>query len=309
MAWHGTDISAAAQWRVTVTVNGVTALTATSEVTGYNKWKTVRPDGSFAVSEGDSVSVAITQTGTNKVGYLDNIELVPANIVSNPGFESGALGAWECFGGSSVTAYTSYSSQWGGDMFEGVEGRYFMQIQRSTAIGQTLQVPEPGRYRIRLHARTRAGSGASYGLGRLAVSMVHGTTTNCIARMAVDTEAFRPYTFWWNAPVAGEYKLVIQGLANGDGDKWRNSMVDDISVVKFDGVLASETPDISDKLELSVASGAEVALDFPGTLRLFGLRLDGVSSIGTFSAATHPEYFTGTGMIEVLPKGTIILFN
>lgn len=312
--WHNTNLTVAPQWRVVVSVNGAAVLTSTNAVYGYasalygwNKWKKAVFDGAFAVSGSDTVTVEIAQTHVSGAGYIDNVELVPANLVSNSGFEMGNrgdFGVWtRTASNGSVESYVKYPNEFGypsDSSFDIAEGDYFMQLQGYTAIEQPLQVPEAGLYRVRFRARTRK---AGYNFGAIAIDMVQGTVTNTIMRTYVSTDTFRPYTYFWNAPAAGTYKLVVRGTS-ADA---KNTFVDDISVVKCDDGLASATPDITDDLTLDVASGAEIALDFPGKLRLYGLRLDGRTKSGTFSSATHPDYFTGAGTIEVLPKGTIII--
>ena len=295
--WHATDLTAFPQWRVTVSVNGTVALTSTSAAYGHNKWATALFDGAFDVAEGDSVTVEIAQTAAVSAGYIDDVELVPANLVSNPGFETGTLGSWT--GDASVIRYWWYPAVYGYDFFK---GDYCAVIQGRQHAGQTLHIPELGRYRIRLHARTRPGSGANYAFGQLAINMVQGADTNNIARVKVDTDTFLPYTFWWDAPTAGNYTLVVRG----EDDIARNTLVDEVSVVKCDG-LAASVPDVPAKLAVEVASGAELALDFPGTLELDSLRLGGRSAgSGDISAVTHPDYIVGAGTIFVRPKATVL---
>ena len=73
--------------------------------------------------------------------------------------------------------------------------------------------------------------------------------------------------------------------------------------------LLSETPDLPETLEISVAAGAELALDFPGTLKIDKLQIAGRSYVGTIDASVVPGVVIGQGAIEVTPKGTMVIFR
>lgn len=154
--WHSTSLPGLPQWRVTVSVNGEEAMTATSSECGFNKWAATVPDGSFTVADGDTVTVSIAQTVANAAGYIDEVELVPAD-------------------------------------------------------------------------------GAS--------------------------------------------------------------------------ALAAPTPDLPAELSVEVVSGATLDLDFPGTVKLRRLRLGSSLVGGIVSAATHPEYISGTGSLQVPPPETVIIMR
>ena len=54
---------------------------------------------------------------------------------------------------------------------------------------------------------------------------------------------------------------------------------------------------------VDVPAGSPLALDFSGSQTISALLLGGVlQAPGTYSAATHPEWFTGTGSLLVLPE-------
>ena len=296
--WNNTALTGNPAWRVVVKVNGATAAdsASTGSASGFNKWHVVQPDGSFTVASGDSVTVQISQTNASGAGYVDDVELVPANFVANGGFETGSLGAWS--GNANVRTYNSNVGNFGLDV---CDGDYCAQLEDAMALNQTMRLPAAGLYRIRFHARTRTGDRR---FSSVVVTVSSGGVTNSIANVYVDTDTFRPYEYWMSVPAAGDYTLRISGVVTASHG---NSLVDDVSVVKMDGGLAAETPIVTKKTALEVASGATVALDFPGTLELDSVRLGGRSArSGVISAATHPDYFVGAGSIFVRPKGTAI---
>jgi hypothetical protein len=57
---------------------------------------------------------------------------------------------------------------------------------------------------------------------------------------------------------------------------------------------------------LDIAAGARLALDFDGEITVRTVRYAGQTVSGTISAATHPEFVTGTGSIASPAKGTLI---
>ena len=296
--WNNTELTGDPAWRVVVKVNGATAAdsVSTGSAFGFNKWRVVQPDGAFTVASGDLVTVQISQTNASGAGYIDDVELVPANFVANGGFESGSLGAWS--GNANVGGYASYPSYFGLDV---CDGAYFAQLEDDRALEQTMRLPAAGLYRIRFHARTRTGNRQ---FSSVVVTVSSGSVTNSIANVYVDTDTFRPYEYWMSIPAAGDYTLRISGVVTSNHG---NSLVDEVSVVKMDGGLAAQVPTVSSDMALEVASGATVALDFPGTLELDSVQLGGRSAgCGFLSAATHPDYFVGTGTIFVRPKGTVI---
>jgi hypothetical protein len=57
---------------------------------------------------------------------------------------------------------------------------------------------------------------------------------------------------------------------------------------------------------VEVAQGAALDLDFAGTIKLETVRFGGRVVSGVISAATQPDYVTGSGALYSSPKGTFI---
>ena len=64
-----------------------------------------------------------------------------------------------------------------------------------------------------------------------------------------------------------------------------------------------------EKVEINVAAGAKLALDYIGTNTASTVRYAGRSVTGDINAETCPDFVTGVGSLFVLPKGTLILFR
>ena len=95
---------------------------------------------------------------------------------------------------------------------------------------------------------------------------------------------------------------IEQTVANAAG------YIDEVELVPADGAsaLAATTPDLPADLSVEVASGATLALDFPGTVKIRSLRLGNRHPGGIVSAETHPDYISGTGSLEVPPPATVL---
>lgn len=89
---------------------------------------------------------------------------------------------------------------------------------------------------------------------------------------------------------------IAATTANGSG------FIDDVELVRQD-VYVPPTPPVNAKnLIVSVAEGAKLTLDFQGAARVSKLVLGDEEVIdGIISAATHPDYISGTGSLEVVP--------
>ena len=63
-------------------------------------------------------------------------------------------------------------------------------------------------------------------------------------------------------------------------------------------------------MNIDVADGARLQLDFAGTNKVYSLRIGGSSYVGFVSAATYPELFptlSGPGTLWITPKGTMLI--
>ena len=134
--------------------------------------------------------------------------------------------------------------------------------------------------------------------------------TNVIGRSTASTSNFVAHTWRFTVPdTSAPWTFGFEAVNEvSSSNKDRTVLIDGVSIVK-DNTPVAETPDLPEKLEVSVAAGAELRLEFTGTNRIDRLTLGGRSVNGIISAATHPGYITGDGALEIQPKGTMILFR
>ena len=57
----------------------------------------------------------------------------------------------------------------------------------------------------------------------------------------------------------------------------------------------------------TLADGASLALDYPGTNRFARLRVDGKSRLGVLDASTSPAFLSGPGAMELVPMGFVLV--
>lgn len=331
--WHGKSLNNNPVWEATVIVNGgepQSLGTASGALSGFNTWGEVTLPAEFVVPEGASVAVSIRQTAEAGAGFLDDVELVPDNnLVADGGFENATwsdASAWQRsipgLGDRANKNADSYVARWeyanqpqyfGYDMYE---GGYCLKLwsMKEDAAWQDVGVPSNGLYRLTFHARTRVDSrflsptyNASYARNPIRVWMAQGGVTNEIGRTDVDYDEFRPYHYFWRAPAAGTYRLGFQSTLPAFED--RSTMIDGVSLTPVGEELVSDTPDLPRGMSLNIATGAQVALDFAGTVKLDALRIAGKSYTGTVDASTVPGVIFGQGRMEVKSKGFILTFR
>ncbi len=72
------------------------------------------------------------------------------------------------------------------------------------------------------------------------------------------------------------------------------------NTVVNEGILSITNPYLNDMSTVTIATGAKMDLDFVGTDDITSLTLGGNSMIaGTYNATSHPNFFTGTGSLNV----------
>ena len=180
---------------------------------------------------------------------------------------------------------------------------------------QDLDLDEAGVYVFRMHTATRYnqkdGGRTDQGLNPLKAYIYpaggdFASQAVEIGAFAVETFEFVPRTAYFRVPSAGRWTLRIAGQsaqANCD----RIARVDEVSVTKT--AFAADVPDVPETTQVSVAAGAKLRLDYPGTIRLDRLELGGRGVSGTVTAARYPDYISGPGAVEVRAKATVILFR
>ncbi|MDO5320106.1 MAG: hypothetical protein Q4G65_15885 [bacterium] len=199
-------------------------------------------------------------------------------------------------------------------------------IRNRGTIYRTIDFPAAGTYRVSVvsmgrfwryedqHLENpsilRAYGGQSFSVW---VGSSDGAVTNQIGVFAVDgVERWTRHTFYATLDVAGTYRLGFSGLKTSDtaydGVKMNShgGMLDGLVVEPV--VVRSAAP-LEKTLEIAVSEGACLSLETGTTNEVAEVRYGGRSHSGFISAETCPDFVSGTGVLFVSPKGTLILFR
>ena len=329
MYWRGAENWKWAQGTsyldATVMIRGETTDLGRRSVSSLNLQEGVWPTA-FTVDGETDVTLELRQNASY-YGSLaaDNFVLVKVDddeLVRDGGFEVASQGTWDgtmtsdCWRGAQNNVGQKYSyvfpvpysynpsylgySKW--------EGNKYMIVVGTGSLEQDIAFPTSGVYRLVLHTADRA-TGNNLGDNPLKVSFFpQGGTTN----QAVEIGTFRAWTTnfaervaYFRVPTAGDYTFRIEGTVTTAGAD-RMARLDGVSIkrVKEETYTAS-TPDIQESTSIEIASGAKLRLDFPGTLKLDGLKYNGRSYSGILTSETCPFIF-GPGTLDVKAKGTVI---
>lgn len=121
-----------------------------------------------------------------------------------------------------------------------------------------------------------------------------------------ETEMAARKTVYFTVPTNGEYMIEFHTVF----ERNLSVMLDDVYLRRADAApVAGYADSIPEKLQVEVASGARLNLDFDGQARVKQVKYAGRSYAGVISHATHPEFVMGRGELYAAPRGTIILFR
>lgn len=190
---------------------------------------------------------------------------------------------------------------------------------------QPMTFPEAGTYRLEFSARSRiwvnstGGHSLTYSGNQASFFLVDdaGATNEIYRTPSLTSSNFVFRTALFTVPKAGTYTfgvLSLNGLPLGDGKYLKvgrtatdvELFIDQISVKK---VAEDVLPDLPAKLELDLARGVKLRLDYAGTMELDTLRLNGVSTAGLIDASHPSGLVVGPGSLYVRPKATVLIFR
>ena len=276
--------------------------------------------------------VTLTLTGavapnmTNGHGLLDNLALVRAaspgvNLFKEGGFET--MTPWQvvvtpkpnAVGGSARIAYdTFYHTYFGLEHFEGQAG---FKLVNDDVLAQAVTFPAGGLYRLSANMESRSTPGSrSFGNGQnpIAFFLARGGVTNWLGVTdSVTLTNFHEYACIVRVPEGGTYDVGFRGRSVWGGAG--ASTVDRTTILDAAQLYAVETEkpiDLPEHLELTVAAGARLTLDFDGTNEVRSLCIAGKTYVGVVSLAERPELLgtlNGRGALFIRPRGTVLLFR
>ena len=240
------------------------------------------------------------------------------NLIADPGFER--RGAWRRFvlddGMTYSTQFSTpnftYATDSWGFGYAIFEGDSCARLHNNGGVATTVEFPSPGRYRMTLHVRTRADDPVANPMAAY-VKLADGKRMEVFRMTPPFTKGFLEYSCVFDMPEAGPRELAITGLGVPSGRRDgkgrdtanRTTFVDGVMLMRAEEPVPAApvaAPSLPDGVEVTVAAGARLALEIPGTNVVRSLSLGGVRVTGRASAATHPAYISGQGVIEVRPS-------
>ena len=310
-----------------VSAGGETISLGTSTATDHRL--VVRRWPNAFASDG-TTPVTLTLTGSAISGgthaILDNLALVSArasdeNLLADPGIDG--VGGWQIMktpkpgtiSGSAFGAWDSfYMSNFGLSKFEGTG---YCRLVNDDCLYQSVTFPTGGLYRLTVNLKSRGTTepSATFGLNPIDVYLAKDGVTNLVGRSdTAATTNFNEYAFMFAVPLeGGTYDVGFRGTSawGGEGTPTvdRTTLVDAAWLCRVE---AERPIDLPEHLNIEVADGARLHLDFAGTNVVNSLRIAGKSYVGEVSLATRPELYpvlSGPGTLMITPKGTVIMFR
>ena len=329
-AWCVTATSSQKPYGVdaSVTIGGET--TALGQIsTGEHCLKARKWPTAFTADGQTPVTLTLTGVLTSPVcghGILDNLVLVPAraadeNLLVDPGIN--VADSWQTMvtpkpdrvSGSGFGDWGSfYTNYFGLSKFEGAG---HCRLVNDDCLYQSVTFPTGGLYRLTVNLKTRGTTGpnTSNGLNPIDVYLAKDGVTNLVGRSDnAATTNFNEYAFLFTLPPeGGTYDMGFRGTSVWGGDEAakvdRTTLVDAAWLCRVE---AERPIDLPEHLNIEVADGARLHLDFAGTNVVNSLRIAGKSYVGEVSLATRPELYpvlSGPGTLRITPKGSVILFR
>ena len=262
-----------------------------------------------------TLTLRCTEGGSNDFStgtVIDDLALVPFadeaigdNLVTNGDFEATAAP----YGWSVANGWVNrtYSEAYGALGTDPSGGSQFLSLHGAgTFAVQDVAFPAAGRYRLRFRYRNRNSSG--FDPKPVTAWLAKDGVTNVLCRVGgfgndAKYTAHVDEIADFDIPAAGTYRLGLSAVSAG------HAFIDDVEVRRISDRFDDSAPVCASDLEISVAQGAHVVLDFRGVQKVESLRLGGHYVSGLIGANTFPEYLSGSGVLDVPARATVILMK
>ena len=285
----------------------------------HDDWK--RYEAIFDMAEGGEKTLTFAggaATVNNNVyttgsAWLDDVamervsETVPENLVSNGGFET-VGGGWTY----STCTNASVTIGWYNGLTNsppmGADCAFMSGNDRTDGdLRQDITFPAAGRYELSFRVRRfRANPfGDDDRTSRFHVTVGDNVIWDSyVLRHEDECVIKQPFT----VAEAGTYRLGFHTTFQMSQRGY--ALLDDVAIVAAPAEARTDLADyIPENVELDVADGATLNLDFDGVAVVRGIRYNGRSYVGEISHATCPAWVMGRGVLSAAPRGTVILFR
>lgn len=314
--------------KASVTVAGVeknlgTVSTADHRLLAY-EWPV-----SFALEEEGPVTLKVQAGAAADAVLADDFELVrDEDAVA---FETELLrnGSFEVDGLASKSEWATIDPTFGSNGYTGVvdpqldarerpgnltpeqfgptpyDGIAYARLYNDGGLYQTVWL-SAGVYRFTFAAHTRTTAGYNRQPVKAWLGTDTGAFVTAIGETPVDNGGDLEHKWYFRVAQSGRYRLYFQGT-----DYWKEQFATDGKnhCTIFDGLSLMRlrddlvAPTAADDLWVRVRDGAKLRLDYDGVIEVGRLSLNGAAVRGEVSAATHPDFIQGRGVLRTTGKG------
>ena len=230
-------------------------------------------------------------------------ETIPANLVANGTFDDGAAG-WDVSGNvNRISAVETW--KWVNDIprapLQGADGVMFRSASDGT-LAQDVTFPAPGRYELSFRCQTFE----RYPTDLTRLSLLQVTVgDNELHRRAFFDDVKLPFVI----TAVGTKRLEFS-VSHKVNSPVANVIIDDVAIVAAPAAARTDLANyIPSNMEVEVASGGVLNLDFDGVANVAGVKYNGVKLTGEVSHETCPTWVMGRGVLSIVPNGSMILFR
>ena len=303
----------------TVTVGSETLSFGTADISNWCVDTCLWPD-SLTFDGETEVTLKLKLADANGVAIVDNFRLVPpaaggiVELVGDPGFETRWGGPWADNPVNGNAMWFSYADagviqHFTSDRCEGLLG---IRIDNTSYMTQSIVIPEDGVYRLSFWSMSRPdGPYAQLATQKnpIQVWLEKDEVREVVATAETPTTNFVEHVFLTSLK-AGSYTLGVQGTyADEDKTGTRSSLIDKMSLTRYAEESFAPAPALDENLSLHIARGAKLRLDFTGTAKIKELTHGGAYIGGEVSAATHPDFVEGPGVLYTKTRGFSVIIR
>lgn len=280
---------------------------------------------SFTVDGTETIILRLTAANTSgRVDHLasgllvDDVELVSATEMElfkdgdcsqlTSSLKSIDASSFGCVSGRArVRTDSEAPKAFGSEM---VDGHMMIAVGNRSYLYEDVTLPFAGRYRLSFYTKSRLNDKTGdYRPNPLEVSLVVGAETNILGRVNTYSSKWAQRIYEFIVPSGGVYRVAFQGMNNPTSASAEHEAHIDCISLKQVHETRDTTPPFDEETYIKVAEDSRLETDFIGTNVVRGLKFGTVSLTGIINVKDYPQYLSGTGTFNVIPRGIVVSFR